>query len=60
MSAVLRGWVAYYNSNRKRHIKTFATRREAAAFQNKTAVDMAGGRHIAPSAPLTIAQAAGI
>jgi integrase len=53
-------WVADYSSNGKRHIKTFATRTEAAAFQNKTVVDMAEGRHIAPSASLTIAQAADI
>jgi integrase len=47
---VKEAWVADYKANGKRRIKTFATKREAVAFSNKTAVAISEGRHVADSA----------
>jgi integrase len=57
---VKEAWVDEYNVSGKRHIKTFATRKEAVAFRNKVGTEIAEGIHIADSASVTINAAAEI
>jgi integrase len=57
---VKEAWVADYKANGKRRIKTFATKREAVAFSNKTAVAISEGRHVADSVSITVADAAAV
>src|SRR5947208_1194533 len=53
-------WVTAYMANGKRHLKTFRTRKEAVAFSNKAGDEISEGRHVAESASITVADAAGI
>ena len=53
-------WVVDYNANGKRHIKTFATKKEATAFRDATGVEVRQGRHVAESTSITVAEAAAI
>jgi integrase len=57
---VKEAWVHEYKVSGKRHIKTFATRKEAVAFRNKVGTEIAEGIHIADSASVTINAAAEI
>lgn len=52
-------WVAdYFDQNRKRHIKTFTTRREARDWLDQTAGEVKQGIHTPERASVTVAEAA--
>jgi integrase len=53
-------WVVDYQSNGKRHIKTFQTKREAVAFRDKTGVEVRHGHHVADSVSITVAEAGAV
>jgi integrase len=55
---VKEAWVADYSLNGKRHIKTFALKREADAYAKQTGVEIKRGRHVPDSVSITVAQAA--
>ena len=52
-------WVAdYFDQSRKRHIKTFALKKEAEAWLAAARVDVKDGKHTPEHGSITIAQAA--
>jgi integrase len=52
-------WVAdYFDQGRKRHIKTFRTKREASAWLVSAQAELQRGIHTAESASITVAEAA--
>ncbi|RWN72279.1 MAG: site-specific integrase [Mesorhizobium sp.] len=50
--------VDYYAQTGKRHIKTFAKKKEALAFEAKTRIEVNGKVHVADSQTVTVAEAA--
>jgi integrase len=54
---VREAWVVDYNKLGKRHLKTFARKRDADAYHGKVAVDIRAGTHTADSASVTVSEA---
>jgi integrase len=50
-------WVADYHANGKRHLKTFARRKDAEAFHDQTRTAVRAGTHTPESTSITVAQA---
>src|SRR5262249_59495037 len=51
-------WVVdYFDQQRKRHIKTFARKRDAESYHAQVAVDVRAGIHSADSGSISVAQA---
>lgn len=51
-------WVVdYFDAGRKRHIRTFSTRKEAVAYRIQAGHEVAQGVHTAPSTSLTVSEA---
>jgi integrase len=50
-------WVADYHANGKRHLKTFARRKDAEAFHDQTRTAVRQGTHTPESTSITVAQA---
>ena len=51
-------WIVSYSAGKKRHIKTFRSKRDAEAWRASTMVEIARGTHVPTSASVTIAKAA--
>ena len=52
-------WVVdYYDQNKKRHLKTFAKKKDALAFQAGTHLEVRDGTHTAERQASTVRQAA--
>ena len=50
-------WIVDYAVNGTRHLKTFARKKDADAYEAQVSVDVRKGIHIAPSKSITVAEA---
>jgi hypothetical protein len=50
-------WVVDYVAGGKRHLKTFSKKKDADAYRAQVQVDIRQGKHVAPSASITVEQA---